>query len=92
MFRGKIQDCFEMPGKGLVVMLAEIEGQPKLGAVVDFLGGHRRIVDIGQPVSARDSATEQLIAPEGSVVLDWPEGRPAPQAIRGAEIKEVVLL
>ena len=48
MFKGKITDCFEVPGKGLAVMLTEIEGTPRVGALVDFLGGHRSILDVGQ--------------------------------------------
>lgn len=87
-----------MPGKGLVVMLTEVEGTPTLGTVVDFLGGHRTIVDIGknatdgQPVSTRDGLTGRTVPPYGTILIDWPEGTPAPNGIQGAEVKEVVLL
>ena len=98
MFQGQITDCFEMPGKGLVVMLTDVQGTPTIGALVDFLGGHRTIVDIGratpdgQPVTTRDRVTGQEVPPQGAVVLEWSPETPAPKGIRGAWVKEIKLL
>lgn len=87
-----------MPGKGLVLMLTEVEGAPSIGMTVDFLGGHRAIVDIGknstdgQPVSTRDCLTGRTVAPYGAILLNWTDGTEVPTGIHGAEVKEVVLL
>lgn len=98
MYRGKIEDYFMVPGKGLFVMLTEVEGAPKIGMVVDFLGGHRTIKDVGrnstdgQPVSTRDCLTGRPTAPYGGIVLEWADTQPAPEGIRGAEVAEIKLL
>ncbi len=97
-FRGKVQDCFELKGKGLVVMLTEVEGAPAIGTLVDFLGGHRRIVDVGrtstdgQVVSTRDCLTGRPTAPYCTIGLEWPDGVEAPTDIRGATVQEIKLL
>ncbi|MEL7115686.1 MAG: hypothetical protein AAGP08_08850, partial [Pseudomonadota bacterium] len=98
MFRGIVSDYFVMPGKGLIVMLTEVEGMPKIGSVVDFLGGHLTILEVaknstdGQFVSTRDCLTGQPVAPYSTIVLKWPADRPAPDGVRGAELAEVALL
>ena len=98
MFRGIVQDWFTMPSKGLVVMLTEVEGEPAIGSIVSFLGGHLRIIEVGKnstdgkAVSTRDCLTGRTVAPYAAICLDWPENTPAPNGLRGAEISEVVLL
>ena len=98
MFRGTITDCFELPGKGLVVMLTDVEGTPQIGTLVDFLGGHRRIIDIGRTagdgatVSTKDRLTGRPTKPSCTIGLDWPDGAEAPSGIRGATVQEIKLL
>lgn len=98
MFRGSVQDCFEVPGRGLVVMLTEVDGEPSIGTVVGFLGGHRTIVGIGdngtdgQPISTRDCLTGRTVPPYCAVVLEWPDGVAGPKGIHGAVLEEISLL
>ena len=98
MFHGTITDCFEMRGKGLVVMLTDVEGEPQIGGVVEFFGGHLTIVDVGQnltddrTVSTRSCLTGKKVAPYCTVLLEWPEGRPVPEGVYGAPLGEVKLL
>ena len=97
MFRGRVEDCFELPGKGLAVMLTEVEGIPQTGTIVEFLGGHRAIVDVhrnkeGQAIFTPACLPGQKVAPHCTILLEWNSNVPAPTSIRGAPVEEIKLL
>ncbi|MEJ8560992.1 hypothetical protein QTO30_06990 [Yoonia sp. GPGPB17] len=91
MFRGQIEDWFNIPKPRFGLMLTRIEGMPKVGMRVQIEGCFGTILELGrnstdgQPVSYRDCVSGMPCAAYGSILVELSEYQPE----RGQWVEEV---
>ncbi len=83
MFRGQISGFFAHPKNGLILMLTNIEGNPRVGMQVLVNAKPAIITELGQnstdgqPVSTRSCLTGQPCPPYGLIVVEIDGAKPA---------------
>ncbi|PSL21869.1 hypothetical protein [Shimia abyssi] len=75
-FKGKIEDIWHIPDKGVVLHLNQVEGTPEVGMQVSVAGQTAKIIELGKnstdgkTISDRSCLTGQPTSGYGAILTD----------------------
>ena len=81
VFSANVAACQFLEGRGLALWIEDIEGDPQVGDVFDFVGAKRTIIEVDHgrngtgTWSTISCLTARKVSPYGGILIAWDETR-----------------